>query len=85
MTRLELERARARTAIVDEHIRCENRHDLDAMMATFGVVARYDDEPSQPSRYQWPRAACLGRLAAEMPADEYPTTQSVLRQVCRGH
>ena len=45
MTLLELERARARTAIVDEHIRCENRHDLDATMATFGVVARYDDEP----------------------------------------
>src|SRR6266705_1330729 len=45
MTLLELERARARTAIVDEHIRCENRHDLDATMATFGVIARYDDEP----------------------------------------
>src|SRR5882672_7946504 len=41
----EAERAQARTAVVDEHIRCENRHDLDAMMATFGVDARYDDEP----------------------------------------
>ena len=40
-----LEKERARTAVVDEHIRCENRHDLDAMMATFGLDARYDDEP----------------------------------------
>jgi steroid delta-isomerase-like uncharacterized protein len=45
MTLLEAERARARTAIVEEHIRGENRHDLDAMMATFGKDARYDDEP----------------------------------------
>jgi len=39
------ERVRARMAVVDEHIRCENRHDLDAVMATFGKDARYDDEP----------------------------------------
>ena len=35
----------ARMKIVDEHIECENRHDLDAVMATFGKEARYDDEP----------------------------------------
>ncbi len=39
------ERVQARVAVVDEHIRCENGHDLDALMATFGVDARYDDEP----------------------------------------
>src|SRR5437773_2833540 len=39
------ERAHARKAIVDEHIRCENLHDVEAMMATFGRDARYDDEP----------------------------------------
>jgi len=39
------EHAQARMAVVDEHIRCENRHDLDAVMATFGLDARYDDEP----------------------------------------
>jgi steroid delta-isomerase-like uncharacterized protein len=50
MTLLEAERARARTAIVAEHIRCENRHDLDAMMATFGKDARYDDEPWKDHR-----------------------------------
>jgi steroid delta-isomerase-like uncharacterized protein len=30
---------------VREHIRLENRHDLAAVMETFGPVARYDDEP----------------------------------------
>ena len=41
----EAERLAARLAVVDEHVRCENRHDLDAVMATFGPEARYDDEP----------------------------------------
>src|SRR5438067_10684720 len=45
MSLLEPDRAHARAAVVDEHIRCENRHDLDAIMATFGMDARYDDEP----------------------------------------
>ena len=35
----------ARLAIVDEHVRLENAHDLDGIMATFGETARYDDEP----------------------------------------
>lgn len=35
----------ARVAIVDEHLRAENRRDLDAVMATFGPQARYEDEP----------------------------------------
>src|SRR5215468_823332 len=42
---LEATQTNARIAIVDEHIACENRHDLDAVMATFGREARYDDEP----------------------------------------
>jgi steroid delta-isomerase-like uncharacterized protein len=45
MSLLEPQRLQARIAIVDEHIRCENRHDLEAVMATFGRDARYDDEP----------------------------------------
>ena len=45
MSLLEAEHVQARMAVVDEHIRCENRHDLDAVMATFGMDARYDDEP----------------------------------------
>jgi steroid delta-isomerase-like uncharacterized protein len=38
-------RLEARLAVVDEHLRSENRHDLDAVMATFGADARFDDEP----------------------------------------
>jgi len=35
----------ARMAVVEEHLRSENLHDLEAVMATFGPEARYDDEP----------------------------------------
>jgi steroid delta-isomerase-like uncharacterized protein len=34
-----------RMALVEEHVRCENAHDLDGVLATFGAYARYDDEP----------------------------------------
>ncbi|HEY7105818.1 MAG TPA: ester cyclase [Acidimicrobiia bacterium] len=30
---------------VARHVECENRHDLDAVMGTFGLDATYDDEP----------------------------------------
>jgi steroid delta-isomerase-like uncharacterized protein len=40
----------ARMATVAEHIRSENRHDLEALMATFGPDPRYDDEPWQDHR-----------------------------------
>ena len=45
MSPLDPDRIKARIGVVDEHVRCENRHDLDAVMATFGDDARYDDEP----------------------------------------
>lgn len=32
-----------RLAQVEEHVACENRHDLDAVMATFADAAAYDD------------------------------------------
>ena len=32
-------------ALVEEHVRCENAHDLDGVIRTFGATARYDDEP----------------------------------------
>jgi len=38
-------RSSARLALVREHVRGENAHDLDAIMGTFGDTARYDDEP----------------------------------------
>ena len=45
MTTVDDQRIKRRLAIVDEHIRCENSHSLDAVMETFGADARYDDEP----------------------------------------
>ena len=32
MSLLDAERVQVRLAVVDEHIRCENRHDLEAVM-----------------------------------------------------
>jgi hypothetical protein len=34
-----------RIAIVEQHVRMENAHDLEGVLATFGDMARYDDEP----------------------------------------
>jgi steroid delta-isomerase-like uncharacterized protein len=39
------DRQSARIAIVEQHIRLENEHDLDGILSTFGDTARYDDEP----------------------------------------
>lgn len=46
----DVERLQTRLAVVEEHVRCENGHDLAGLMATFGVDARYDDEPWQDHR-----------------------------------
>jgi steroid delta-isomerase-like uncharacterized protein len=45
MTAILSERTRAQLALVEEHVRCENAHDLPGIMATFGHRAWYDDEP----------------------------------------
>jgi hypothetical protein len=34
-----------RLAIVEEHVRLENEHNLEGVIQTFGEAARYDDEP----------------------------------------
>jgi hypothetical protein len=39
------ERQAARLALVEEHVRRENQHDLDDIMGTFGDSSRYDEEP----------------------------------------
>jgi steroid delta-isomerase-like uncharacterized protein len=38
-------RAPVRIAVVAQHIRLENEHDLEGVLRTFGDAARYDDEP----------------------------------------
>jgi|SRR5579884_155948 len=35
----------ARMRLVEEHVGCENRHDLEGVLSTFGRGAFYDDEP----------------------------------------
>ncbi len=49
-TEVDATRLSARLAVVEEHVRCENLHDLAGVMATFGSDARYDDEPWQDHR-----------------------------------
>ena len=50
MPEVDAARLKARLAVVEEHVECENRHDLPGLMATFGAEARYDDEPWQDHR-----------------------------------
>jgi steroid delta-isomerase-like uncharacterized protein len=38
------DRQSARMAAVEEHVRLENAHDLEGVLATFGDTAHYDDE-----------------------------------------
>jgi steroid delta-isomerase-like uncharacterized protein len=45
MTAILTDRIRARLAVVEEHVRRENAHDLPGIMTTFGERAWYDDEP----------------------------------------
>jgi steroid delta-isomerase-like uncharacterized protein len=37
---------KARLALVEEHVRFENDHDLESVLGTFGATPRYDDEPN---------------------------------------
>jgi steroid delta-isomerase-like uncharacterized protein len=43
--RISQDRVSARVALVEQHIRLENEHDLEGVLRTFGPTARYDDEP----------------------------------------
>ena len=38
------DRLSARIAIVEQHVRLENEHDLEGVLRTFGESAQYDDE-----------------------------------------
>jgi steroid delta-isomerase-like uncharacterized protein len=39
------DKASVRIAVVAQHIRLENEHDLEGVLRTFGDAAQYDDEP----------------------------------------
>lgn len=47
------ERARARLDLVEAHIRSENAHDLDGIMATFGEDATYEEEAWAEEHRGW--------------------------------
>jgi steroid delta-isomerase-like uncharacterized protein len=44
-SRMPLDVSSRRMAIVEEHVRLENAHDLEGVIQTFGADARYDDDP----------------------------------------
>jgi steroid delta-isomerase-like uncharacterized protein len=44
-TSLPIDMRLARIALVEQHVRLENEHDLEGVLGTFGDTARYDDEP----------------------------------------
>jgi steroid delta-isomerase-like uncharacterized protein len=77
---------------VDEHVRCENRHDLDAVTATFGTDARYDDEPWKDHRigrdgvrsYYTELMRALPDLAIEVKQRHAGSETLVLEVVIRG-
>ena len=92
MSLVEAERAHARAAVVDEHIRCENSHDLDALMATFGMNIRYDDEPWEDHRvgrdgvrsYYTELMLALPDLAIEVKHRHVTPESVVLEVIIRG-
>jgi steroid delta-isomerase-like uncharacterized protein len=92
MARLEADRARARLAIVEEHVRGENLHDVDAIMATFGGSARYDDEPWNDRRaghdgvrsYYTELLRALPDLSIEIVHRHAGTESVVLEVIIRG-
>ena len=43
-------RRAARRRLVEEHVACENRHDLDGVLQTFGSRATYEDRPWDDKR-----------------------------------
>ena len=85
-------RLAARLANVEEHVRCENLHDLPGLMATFGDAARYDDEPWRDHRmgvdnvraYYSELLASLPDLAIEIRNRHLSSEAIVLEVTIRG-
>jgi steroid delta-isomerase-like uncharacterized protein len=85
-------RLKVRLAVVEEHVRSENRHDLAGLMATFGADARYDDEPWQDHRlgldgvrsYYTELLASLPDLAIEILRRHVASDSIILEVTIRG-
>lgn len=79
-------------ALVEEHVRCENAHDLDGVIATFGQSARYHDEPwsqrwegiDQVRQFYSQLMAALPDLSIEIVRRHVSDETIVLEVVIRG-
>lgn len=85
-------RAAARAALVNEHIRLENLHDVDAIMTTFGEAACYDDAPWGDRRagldgvrsYYTELIRALPDLAIEVTRQHVASASVVVEVIIRG-
>jgi steroid delta-isomerase-like uncharacterized protein len=81
-----------RRAIVEEHVRCENAHDLEGVIRTFGETARYDDEPwnqhyegrNQVREFYAQLMAALPDLSIEVVRQHVTAETIVLEVIIRG-
>jgi steroid delta-isomerase-like uncharacterized protein len=82
------DRMKARLQLVEEHIRLENLHNFDGILATFGPDARYDDEPwgdhrigrDQVHHYYKDLLAASADFRIEV-RDRYATDEAVILEV----
>jgi hypothetical protein len=74
MTGTDTDRIAARLKVVDEHVRHENDHNLEAIMSTFGSTAHYDDK-------SWDEEAGRRALYA-MAADECAALSEIFKSDC---
>jgi steroid delta-isomerase-like uncharacterized protein len=81
-----------RMALVAEHVRCENAHDLNGVIQTFGDGARYDDEPwnahyegrDQVQQFYAQLMAALPDLSIEIVRQHVNDETIILEVIIRG-
>jgi len=91
-TPMPLDAMSRRMALVEEHVRLENAHDLDGVIATFGDSARYDDEPwdthyqgrDQVRQFYGQLMAALPDLSIEIVRRHVAAETIVLEVIIRG-
>jgi len=92
MTGIDTDRIAAHLKLVDEHVRHENAHDLEAIMGTFGASAQYDDEPwgahyvgrDQVRRFYQELLAAVPELRIDIERSHASTSAIVLEVIIRG-
>lgn len=87
-----LDRHARRMALVEKHVGCENAHDLEGVIQTFGDSARYDDEPwgthyegrEQVRQFYGQLMAALPDLSIEIVRRHVADETIVLEVIIRG-